>query len=267
MFFVVTQPNSIPFAVKSIAEGKTYAQSYSDIRKFLASDLAKNYKYINERQSEAAGIPDFYNVTVQLTNLPTYISVDDINDIIARWAKKSRITLARGDRVSVVSQAAQGDILRDSLTYEIALGTAVVYNHRRATLNHSRDAAEFFEDKAWLMNKLSKLDYSIDAEVAHEKFAPASLPAVTGLHATPCLPAPTTILAPVANRLIDRAIDHLKAQQKATGNGNVILGDTYRNICRSLGIGTGTPEYKRLNKQLRKHNQVVTSGYGRYAFA
>jgi hypothetical protein len=249
MFFVITHPKTLPTAVSSILDGKNYAQNNYSTRKYLASELIKNFNYINERQAEAAGVPDFYNVVVQLTNVPSHVTVEDINEVIFRWAKKSRVTGARGDRISVISQATS---LSPSMIFPLALGTAVIYNHRRATLNHSRDLTEFHEDKAELLTRFSKLDVNIDVAVTHEKFL---LPAATGLHATPYLPAPTTILIPAVGNapVLDRALDYLK---KRSGNST-----KFGEIATALGLQAGTNEYKLLSKKLGGAGHRVTDGY------
>lgn len=186
MYEIITPNNVANRHASGLSIAKVFIELDPRINKFLTSNLLFNRGFINERVKElnlANSAPtDFYRVIIQVIDREKNIdakSAKTICDAIDKWAGYSNVVGARGGRLAIVSQV---DILDDEfehieapdgtpiLYFEAWLSTAVIYNHRRATLNHSRDANEFGNDAHNLFEKILDIDDSVDIAVEHQYF-------------------------------------------------------------------------------------------------
>jgi hypothetical protein len=185
MYTIFTPGISAIRSASSLSIAKAVIELDKRAAKFLSSNLVNDRTFINERVSELTTGPstDFYRVIVQIIDRKKTLIGDDVaqlTKIVNNWAAQSRVTGARGQRLALVSQplidengdfehieAADGTPI---IYIEAWISTAVIYNHRRATLNHCRNANEFAADANNLFEHI--LDHSDDLDIAveHQKF-------------------------------------------------------------------------------------------------
>lgn len=186
MYEIITPGNVANRHASGLSIAKAFIELDPRTSKFLASNLVNDRSFINERVKDLAnstGKADFYRVIIQVIdrekNLTNY-EAKDICDAIDKWAGYSDVSGSRGGRLAIVSQvhidedgnfehitAADGTPV---LYFEAWISTAVIYNHRRATLNHSKDATEFGADARNLFEKILDVDDSVDIAVEHQYF-------------------------------------------------------------------------------------------------
>jgi hypothetical protein len=184
MYEIITPNNVANRHASGLSIAKVFIEMDPRINKFLTSNLIHNKSFINERavKNVALAGPDFCRVIIQVIDREKQIiakTAKDVCDAIDKWAGYSNVTGARGGRLAIVSQV---DILDDEfeavmapdgtpiLYFEAWLSTAVIYNHRRATLNHCKDACEFGEDARNLFEKILDIEDSVDIAVEHQYF-------------------------------------------------------------------------------------------------
>jgi hypothetical protein len=186
MYKIFTPDNIANRSASSLSIAKAVIELDKRAAKFLSSNLVNDRTFINERVSELTTGPstDFYRVIVQVIDRKKILTGDYdvalLTDVVNKWAAQSRVTGARGQRLALVSQplidedgdfehieAADGTPI---IYIEAWISTAVIYNHRRATLNHCRNANEFAADVNNLFEHILDLNDDLDIAVEHQKF-------------------------------------------------------------------------------------------------
>lgn len=105
--------------------------------------------------------PDLTDIAITLVDHSGDLAGDlsalsNIRDIVATWARRSRVRGVSGDRVAVVGPVEQVLVngVVDTFSIQLRLGTAVFFNDRRVTVNFAADNSEFQQDLVNLLDHL-----------------------------------------------------------------------------------------------------------------
>lgn len=100
------------------------------------------------------------------------VSLFELEEAITKWARKSTVVGARGDRIAIVSNCDK--LYSDNTTqtnvyiWEVALSTMLVYNHRRAIAFFPRTQDEADADMNNLRSFVKQLDVGFRVNFAGE---------------------------------------------------------------------------------------------------
>lgn len=252
MSYVVIAPKIQNQLVSSLTRAKDFIENNPNINPLLATNLIGNSGFINERVQEAlaVGVRDFTKVNLFIDGVADIVQyLQEITAAVEKWAGKSFVKGAHGERVAIVSQPNYSEVHdQDEIFYEVWLSSAVLFNHRRATLNHPKDKQEFEQDLNSLVKSIRKINPSITVEAepilgrgvlgnfkAVPKQIPTSIPAVL-------LAAPShAINVGSYKTIVQQAVDHLTS---------VTVPLRLKVISQSIGVKTGSASYKALSKYL-----------------
>lgn len=193
--------------------------STPQVQDYLAQavqDNAQQRGYIVTR-AQSQSRSDLIDISVTLIDHSGDLDGDvvaksNLRDVIATWARRSRVPGVSGDRVAVIGPIEQvattSDAGVDAYQVMLRLGTAVFFNDRRVTVDFAQDKFEFAQDLKNLFDHLGRagaIGMLNGVIVEHEEFGEIHSGNTSGFAAQGSLgynapaqtaPTPSPVIAP-----------------------------------------------------------------------
>lgn len=201
------------------------------VQDFLASNVqaeARQRGYIVNRQQDAARA-DLMDITITLLDHAgdlegDVVALARLRDVIATWARRSRVPGVSGDRVAVVGPLEMVINRNQNAVHAyqlmLRLGTAVFFNDRRVTVDFAQDKSEFMQDLKNLFDHLGNagaIGMLNGVVVEHEEFGEIHSGKTDGYGVQASLGLPQGALPPAAPAPVVTPAPTLQSWQGTSG--------------------------------------------------